>query len=130
MLHRLGQQVTHHPTAYLGDRTHTLRVSRTAAAWRQAQEIRQAPASREQAQAEVRSLLVWRPVVLDAEVLEAGWKIQERFKISFWDALIVAAAKAASCHSLLTEDLQEGQDFDGVVVVNPFHIMPGEISQT
>ena len=38
---RLGQQVTHHPAAYLGDRTHTLRVAGTAAAWRQAQEIRQ-----------------------------------------------------------------------------------------
>jgi predicted nucleic acid-binding protein len=39
-------------------------------------------------------------------------------------ALIVAAAVHASCGYLLTEDLQEGQDLDGVIVVNPFRTDP------
>ena len=39
-------------------------------------------------------------------------------------ALIVAAAVHVSCGYLLTEDLQEGQDLDGVIVVNPFRTDP------
>jgi len=77
--------------------------------------------------AEIRELMDWRPIALDSEVLERGWRIQDRYKISFWDALIVSAAKATSCHYLLTEDLQAGQDLDGVVVVNPFWKEPNEI---
>jgi predicted nucleic acid-binding protein len=86
------------------------------------------PAARQQAQAEVRNLLAWRPVVVDAEVLEQAWKIQDRYQLSFWDALIVSAAKTASCRYLLTEDLQAGQDLDGLAVVNPFRSDPGDIS--
>lgn len=89
--------------------------------------IRKWPAAREQAQAEIRNLLAWHPVVIDEEILENGWRIQEGHKISFWDSLIVAAAKAASCRYLLTEDLQADQDFEGVIVVNPFR---SDISQT
>jgi predicted nucleic acid-binding protein len=85
------------------------------------------PAARQEAQAEVRTLLAWHPVTVNAEVLEQSWKVQERYRLSFWDSLIVAAAKAASCQYLLTEDLQAGQELDGVVVVNPFRSNPSEI---
>jgi predicted nucleic acid-binding protein len=85
------------------------------------------PDAREQVQAEIRNLMAWRPVVINERIIEDGWTIQERYKLSFWDALIVSAAKAASCCYLLTEDLQAGQDFDGVVVVNPFRLGPREI---
>jgi predicted nucleic acid-binding protein len=88
---------------------------------------RKHPSARDEAQAEIRNLLAWGPVVLDAEILESGWKIQERFRLSFWDSLIVAAAKAASCQYLLTEDLQADQDLDGLVVVNPFRSGPERI---
>lgn len=83
--------------------------------------------SKEDARAEVRDLMAWGPVALDAFTLERGWKIQDRYKLSFWDALIVAAAIRASCSYLLTEDLQEGQDIDGVVVVNPFRSDPDAV---
>jgi predicted nucleic acid-binding protein len=76
----------------------------------------------------VRNLLEWNPVVMDSEILERAWKIQERYKLSFWDALIVSAAKATSCKYLLTEDLQEGQELDGVLVVNPFRSSPHSIT--
>jgi predicted nucleic acid-binding protein len=85
------------------------------------------PAAREQAVAEIRNLTAWRPVSIDAAVLENAWKIEERYQLSFWDSLIVSAAKAASCRYLLTEDLQADQELDGVVVVNPFRSDPGEI---
>ena len=41
-------------------------------------------------------------------------------RISFWDALLVHSARRAGCTTLLTEDLQDGRRFDGIVVRNPF----------
>jgi len=40
--------------------------------------------------------------------------------VSYWDALIIAAARIAGCTILLTEDLAEGPVFDDVTVANPF----------
>ncbi|MDR3748532.1 MAG: PIN domain-containing protein [Acidobacteriota bacterium] len=85
------------------------------------------PGARDQARSEVRDLLAWRPIAVDGELLEQSWKIQDRYRLSFWDALIVSAAKASSCHYLLTEGLQPDQDLDGVVVVNPFPREPGTL---
>jgi predicted nucleic acid-binding protein len=88
------------------------------------------PSAREDARAEVRDLLAWHPVPVSAEILNRGWKIQDRYHLSFWDALIVAAAKSASCRFLLTEDLQSGQDFDGLLVINPFLRDPASIASS
>jgi len=79
-----------------------------------------APSTRNEAQAEVRDLLKWKPIVVDEIVLERGWKIQDRYKLNFWDSLIVAAARQLSCGYLLTEDLQAGREIEGVLIVNPF----------
>jgi predicted nucleic acid-binding protein len=88
---------------------------------------RRKPEKSEAIRAEVRNLLVWRPISIDGALLERAWKIQDRYRLSFWDALIVAAAKAAACRWLLTEDLQASQDFDGGTVVNPFRQAPDEV---
>ena len=85
--------------------------------------------SREDARAEVRDLLAWNPVPVNAITLEHGWKIQDRYKLSFWDALIVAAAKQALCGYLLTEDLQAGQNIEGIVVIDPFRAAPDTLIQ-
>ena len=82
--------------------------------------MRKQPAARDEVRAEVRDLLAWNPVIANAVLLEQGWKIQDRFQFSYWDALIVAAAKVCGCRYLLTEDLQSGQKLDGIEVVNPF----------
>jgi predicted nucleic acid-binding protein len=81
----------------------------------------------EKIRAEVRHLLAWHPISVDPALLELAWKIQDRYHFAFWDALIVAAAKAASCRWLLTEDLQSGQNLDGIVVVNPFLYTPDQL---
>jgi predicted nucleic acid-binding protein len=39
---------------------------------------------------------------------------------SFWDALVVRSAKQAGCSVLLSEDMQEAREIDGIRVVNPF----------
>jgi predicted nucleic acid-binding protein len=82
--------------------------------------IRRKPDMAEPIRAEVHSLLAWNPIRPDAALLEYAWKIQDRYRLSFWDSMIVAAAKAARCRWLLTEDLQDGQDLEGLTVVNPF----------
>ena len=87
------------------------------------------PSARQEARSEVRDLLAWQPVAVDNAILEHGWKIQDRYQLSFWDALIVAAAKAASCRYLLTEDLQANQNLDGLLVVNPFLCDPGSLPE-
>jgi predicted nucleic acid-binding protein len=40
---------------------------------------------------------------------------------SFWDGLVVRAAKQAGCRVLLSEDFQDGREIDGVRILNPFH---------
>jgi len=54
------------------------------------------------------------------EVMHAALRTKKRFRISYWDAAIVEAAKAASCSVIYSEDLNDGQDFGGVRVKNPF----------
>jgi predicted nucleic acid-binding protein len=82
------------------------------------------PLPRAEAREFAAQLFTWDPVAIDAAVLEAAWRVQERSQLGWWDALIVAAAQRARCRTLLSEDLQAGQDFDGVVVVNPFATAP------
>lgn len=53
-------------------------------------------------------------------LLRAALAAKARFQISFWDAAIIEAARAAGCRQILSDDLIPGQDYDGLVVVNPF----------
>ena len=41
-------------------------------------------------------------------------------KISYWDALVIRCARVSGCRAILSEDMQHGQGFDGVEIVNPF----------
>jgi len=75
----------------------------------------------------VRSLWAWQPIATDEQSFVAAWGIQDRFQLSWWDALIVAAARSAGCSVLLTEDLQHGQSLDGVRVVDPFQVLPEDL---
>lgn len=50
--------------------------------------------------------------------------IHQRNKISFWDALIICSAKKLGCSVILTEDLNDGQVYEGVVAKNPFATTP------
>jgi predicted nucleic acid-binding protein len=80
--------------------------------------------SRETARADVRSLFTWRPVMPGLEVIETAWRIQDQHRLSWWDALIVAAASAARCKYILTEDLNHGQQLENLEVVSPFLRVP------
>ena len=76
--------------------------------------------SESQVQSIIRDLAAWRPLPIDMAILERAWLLQGSFSLSWWDALIVAAAQTSKCGVLLTEDLQHGQVFDTVRVIDPF----------
>lgn len=62
-----------------------------------------------------------RPVAhLTAETFLAALKIHARYQLSHWDSLILASAQETGCTLLYSEDLNHGQTYDGVEVVNPF----------
>lgn len=75
----------------------------------------------------VSGLMEWQPAVPGSSQMRAAWALQDRYGLSWWDALVVASAKDQKCGYLITEDLQEGQDFDGMVVVNPFRTLPTDL---
>lgn len=60
-------------------------------------------------------------VPLTTQVVERAISIGERYQISHWDALVVAAALLSGCDTLYSEDLQDGQVFERcLTVMNPF----------
>jgi len=69
---------------------------------------------------EVARYFPWDPQPIDEELLRAGREIELRYKLSWWDSLIVAAAQLQDCVLLLTEDLQDGAVFGAVTVRSPF----------
>ncbi|MGA7124557.1 MAG: PIN domain-containing protein [Polyangiaceae bacterium] len=64
--------------------------------------------------------LTWTVVDNTGSILLAAIDIQRHSKLSFWDALVVQAAITAGCDRLYSEDLNAGQRFGDMVVVNPF----------
>lgn len=64
---------------------------------------------------------VCKVVPLNEETHDAGLRVAERYGLSIYDAMIVAAAQLANCKTLFSEDMQDGQSFDGrCKVENPF----------
>ena len=59
-------------------------------------------------------------VFVDNQLVARAVEIQGLYGIQFYDAQIVAAAERLNCDSILTEDLNDGQLYCGIVAVNPF----------
>ena len=58
---------------------------------------------------------------LDLSLLyDTALATKEKYKFSFYDALIISAALQLGCHTLYTEDLQHGQKIEGLKIINPF----------
>lgn len=53
-------------------------------------------------------------------IMAAALDTRQRFQLPYWDAAIIEAARALGCAQVLSEDLADGQDYDGVQVTNPF----------
>jgi predicted nucleic acid-binding protein len=74
----------------------------------------------EQATALVESFLRFPVQETTVGVMLAAIATRQRFDISYWDAAILEAARALDCQIVLSEDLNDGQDYAGVQVQNPF----------
>ena len=59
-----------------------------------------------------------QPVTL--ELFQLALDICQRFQLSYWDAAILAAARAMGCDAVYSEDLSDQQDYAGLRVINPF----------
>lgn len=78
------------------------------------------PLSSEQAAQVIHDFSDWkvhRPGIKD---VIAAIDLHERYRISFWDAMILQSARQSGCSILWSEDFSEGEDYAGVKVFNPF----------
>jgi predicted nucleic acid-binding protein len=78
------------------------------------------------AEAAVRAAAAYTIVHVDTALILAGIAASRKHRISFWDALIVCAARAADCDLLLSEDLNDGQVIEKVRIENPFLTRSGK----
>jgi predicted nucleic acid-binding protein len=74
----------------------------------------------EKTQQLISAYLDWQVVVNTGPSVLRALALEERYKVSFWDALILQAAEKAEVSVLLSEDLSAGQRYCGFVVENPF----------
>ena len=78
------------------------------------------PLKRSTARDIVRQYSVWPVIGPDADMIFRASELEESHQLSFWDAMIVAAARQAGATKILTEDLNHGETIDGVTIENPF----------
>ncbi len=78
------------------------------------------PLTHEQALGPVESFLRFPLADVTRQIMLAAMATRRRFLISCWDAAILEAARALRCDTVLSEDLNDGQDYAGVRVENPF----------
>ena len=77
------------------------------------------PISKESARLVVRSYVIWCVDTTHTEISTA-FRIEDEYRIGFWDALIVASALKSGASRILTEDLNAGQTIAGIRIENPF----------
>lgn len=65
-------------------------------------------------------LFYWNVIESTTKLYVEALDMLERYQLSLWDSLIVAAANQSGAKQLLSEDLNEGQIYGNIAVVNPF----------
>lgn len=75
------------------------------------------------AEAEQYFITVFRPLLAihsSPALIQEGLRLTGRYKIGWYDALVVGAALEGKCSTLYTEDLQDGREIEGLRIQNPF----------
>jgi len=67
----------------------------------------------------VSDYLTWQVVVNRGDSILEALELEARYRISFWDALVVQAAQASGATTMYSEDLSDGQTYGLVRVINP-----------
>ena len=77
------------------------------------------PLSKQSARLVVSTYVIWCVETTHAEISTA-FRIEDEYRIGFWDALIVASALKSGANRILSEDLNAGQTIAGIRIENPF----------
>ena len=78
----------------------------------------------------LRALSRLQVATIPPSLVEQAVDLHERFQLRYWDALIIATAKHEGCDEVLSEDMNHGQNYDGVRVTNPFLIAANTTPQS
>lgn len=78
----------------------------------------------------VQDLTNWRPVDSSLGLVQQAWFWIDSAQLSYWDALIVAAAQRSGAQYLLSEDFQPHRWFENIQVLNPFDHSPADFAST
>jgi predicted nucleic acid-binding protein len=78
------------------------------------------PLSAAEAREVLKDYLSWTVVFNDGPAILRATELEQRFGLSFWDALIIQSAHEAGTAVVCSEDLNHGQSYGAVTVVNPF----------
>jgi len=76
------------------------------------------PLKPDEAREIIRNYLAWPVQINDPETTIRASEIEEKNSLSFWDALIVAAALRLQAQKIITEDLNHGQIIEGILIQN------------
>ncbi len=78
------------------------------------------PLSKDESIGIIKELSLWNVYSPNKEDIVVAINLQDKYMISFWDAMILMSAKKCNCSILFTEDLNNNQIYDGVTAINPF----------
>jgi predicted nucleic acid-binding protein len=78
------------------------------------------PLSPAQARELIDNYFAWPVVVNGTQTIRRASEIEERYRLSFWDALIISAAVQANADRVVSEDFSTGAMIEGLLIVNPF----------
>jgi predicted nucleic acid-binding protein len=81
---------------------------------------RRDPLTRGQASALLEAWLRFEVQDVTVPLMRSAVETGARYRISYWDAAVIEAARMTGCRTVLSEDLADGSDFGGVRVMNPF----------
>ena len=83
---------------------------------------RPSPLTHEEAHAFIRTWRRFPTQAITTSLFDEALAIKFRYQLSYWDSAIIAAAMQAGCTEVLSEDMNDGQDYAGVKVTNPFKL--------
>mgnify|MGYP006290418399 CR=1 FL=1 len=78
------------------------------------------PLSKIEARKLLKNYSAWDVQIITPDLVLEASEIEEQHQLSFWDSMIISAARNGGAAQLLTEDLNHGQEIENIVIVNPF----------
>lgn len=104
-----------------------LTISPQVAAEARSVAVRKLKIEAEDAAKAILGLLPWCTAPFGADEVSRALQLVAKWRLSWWDSLIIASALSAGCTHLLTEDGQSASTIEGLRIIDPFRTAPEEI---